>query len=465
MFEVLKQYGSMRTLGGRVKDYTSVMFVCMKDINDTWVVDPENPRTLELIAESPNPEESMRDFFESFVQPYLEALSLEIIGRISQCTNTLKATTLVVFLPFLSKDVCENDETRQRMEALAFKAINRYYHSHGVRIFLFGGATSTGNTCANLFAKLRTTSMSDVVVMHGGYGTAVSNMLAVEEACRRTGLQLADATVACVGYGAGGRPTMRLLAPKCKQSIVVARDQAKMQKGINELNKLLPMANVNDPHRVIGKLTADLDEAVGKADVLVLATNSSEPLVFSNFKKTGLIILNPEVPSTLAPEIARHPLVLAFKAGELRIPGKYSQVTNMAGGGRHAGRFPRPRLRPDEYDVLYKLLDVPTRQDAKACTSEQLVLCLEMAHLLRRSMSVSQFCLERGLKRESLVQPSHDMEWLKYIDRAWKQYGFQLSNFRSDDGEILEKDFARMRALRQAAASATQSAGQLYPAF
>jgi predicted amino acid dehydrogenase len=448
MLKVLRQYGTVRTFEGSVRGTKAVFFVCLKDLMDMGFIDPDTMKFAERILAEPDPiirAQRISKYFNSKAnRKVMEELRLKIIGRIHLRWWILPAEILIVFTPYLS-DVASNPELRAKMEDDLLEGILYYHNTMGVRLFGFGGATSTPPTCTNLFAKTRGL---DILLLHGGYGTGVSNTLVFEKIPEMWGRKLEDLTLTYVGYGCVARPAIRMLAPQCKRTIVVVRNKKKLDNALSRLPDSVS-------RRIESRETKDINEAIFEGDIIGLAANSNDPNELAinpaAFKGKGRVVVDNGVPANLTSAIAHLPSIVPIRGGVIRLPGR-----SYADGLPDGSPLMRWKLRPT--DTLFQQLGMVSRNEANACTCELAILAM-----LIQQQSVDQFCRVHGLDKKSLVEVSHDMAWINFIRKAWSDKGFNLSQLRSPTGVITQADFDRIKAFDQQSSRRTRPA--LRPAY
>jgi fatty aldehyde-generating acyl-ACP reductase len=136
----------------------------------------------------------------------------------------------------------------------------------------------------------------------------------LEEAARCHGIQPESATLAVVGAtGSIGLACAKLLAPSVAELILVGRQESRL-------------ATVDSRVREVGarrvRTSTHLD-AIREADMVLSATNATQPIVLPEHLKHGAVVCDVALPPDVSPRVARErPDVLSFDGGVMDVPGE-----------------------------------------------------------------------------------------------------------------------------------------------
>lgn len=244
---------------------------------------------------------------------------------------------------------------------------------------------------------------SPIPVTTGNSLTIVAGLQSLFRGAHEMGVDPAGATAVVIGAtGSIGSACVRLIAPKVKRAILVARNETRLRKFHEQIAGDLPCES---------SYTTDLSAAVRQADLVLTATSSTQDVIQPEDLRPGAIVCELSLPHDVSRRVAsERPDVLVIEGGNMLVPG--------------TPRFARVREPDQEFD-----LGLPP-QTALACMSETMVLALE-----RR---FEPFTLGRGIDLARVVE----------MERMAARCGFTLAGMRAFDAAIAPEQIA---ATRQAA--------------
>lgn len=218
----------------------------------------------------------------------------------------------------------------------------------------------------------------------------------------------AESTAVVVGAtGSIGSACARLIAPRVKHMILVARNNTRLAKFYDQVKSELPCDS---------SYTTDISEAVRRSQLIITATSSTQDVIQPEDLQTGAVVCELSLPHDVSRRVAvERPDVLVTEGGNMVVPG--------------TPRFERVREPGTDFD-----LGLPPRT-ALACMSETMVLALE-----RR---LECYTLGRGIDLQKVID----------IERMAMRCGFTLADMRAFDAAITPEKIAETRAaaaLRQA---------------
>ena len=210
-----------------------------------------------------------------------------------------------------------------------------------------------------------------------------------------------SATIAIIGAtGSIGSACARLIAPRVKRMILVARNLTRLRKYHDELAPDLACET---------SYTTDVGEAVRQAQLVLTATSSTVEIIHPEDVRTGAVICELSLPHDVSRRISlERPDVLVTEGGNMLVPGN--------------PRFERVRQPGTEFD-----LNLPPRT-ALACMSETMVLALENR--------LEPYTLGRGI----------DVDRVREIEAMATRCGFALADMRAFDTAITPEKIAATRA-------------------
>ena len=209
-----------------------------------------------------------------------------------------------------------------------------------------------------------------------------------------------QATAAVVGAtGSIGSACLRLIAPRVKRVILVARNQTRLAKYYESVAGELPCAS---------GYTTDISHAVRQSQLILTATSSTQDVIEPEDLQAGAVVCELSLPHDVSRRVAlERPDVLVTEGGNMLVPGN--------------PRFERVRERGTDFD-----LNLPTRT-ALACMAETMVLALEGR--------LESYTLGRGIDLGKVVE----------IERLAAKDGFSLAGMRAFDAAITPEQIENKR--------------------
>ncbi len=246
---------------------------------------------------------------------------------------------------------------------------------------------------------------SPIPVTTGNSLTIAAGIQSFFRGADEMGIDPAESTVAVVGAtGSIGSACARLIAPRVKHLILVARNQTRLAKFYDEIKHELPCES---------SFTTDISEAVRPSQLILTATSSTQDIIQPEDLQTGAVVCELSLPHDVSRRVAlERPDVLVTEGGNMVVPG--------------TPRFDRIREPGTEFD-----LGLPPRT-ALACMSETMVLALE--HRLE------SYTLGRGIELKKVIE----------IEDMANRCGFTLADMRAFDVAITPEKIAATRAAADA---------------
>jgi len=240
-----------------------------------------------------------------------------------------------------------------------------------------------------------------IPVTTGNSLTIAAGIQSLFRGAREMEIDPARATATVIGAtGSIGSACVRLIAPRVRRIIMVARNATRLRRFHEEIAPSLPCAS---------EYTTDVSEAVRRSDLILTATSSTQDVIQPEDLRVGAVVCELSLPHDVSRRVAlERPDVLVIEGGNMLIPGE--------------PRFERVREPGQEFS-----LNLPPRT-ALACMSETMVLALEE----RREC----YTLGRGIALEKVVE----------IERLAERCGFTLAGMRAFDTAITPEKIAAIRA-------------------
>jgi fatty aldehyde-generating acyl-ACP reductase len=209
-----------------------------------------------------------------------------------------------------------------------------------------------------------------------------------------------ESTAVVVGAtGSIGSACVRLIAPRVRHVILVARNATRLRSLHEELASELACSS---------EFTTDVSAAVRRAQLVLTATSSTYDVIEPEDLQTGAVVCELSLPHDVSRRVATlRPDVLVTEGGNMLVPGE--------------PRFERVQRPGTEFD-----LNLPPRT-ALACMSETMVLALE-----RRFES---YTLGRGIDLAKVIE----------IEAMAERCGFKLAGMRAFDAAITPERVAAIR--------------------
>lgn len=244
---------------------------------------------------------------------------------------------------------------------------------------------------------------SPIPVTTGNSLTIAAGLQSLFRGAQEMGIDVQEATAVVVGAtGSIGSACVRLIAPRVKRVILVARNATRLRKFHGSIKDQLPCESSS---------TLDISSAVRQSQLILTATSSTQDVIEPEDLQTGAVVCELSLPHDVSRRVAlERPDVLVTEGGNMRVPGR--------------PRFDRVREPGTEFD-----LNLP-RGTALACMSETMVLALEDR--------CESYTLGRGIEVERVIE----------IERLATRCGFTLADMRAFDTAITPQ---KLEATRRAA--------------
>jgi fatty aldehyde-generating acyl-ACP reductase len=242
---------------------------------------------------------------------------------------------------------------------------------------------------------------SPIPVTTGNSLTIAAGVQSLFRGASEMGIDAKEATAVVVGAtGSIGSACVRLIAPRVRHVVLVARNATRLRNLHEELAKDLACSS---------EYTTDVSAAVRRAQLILTATSSVHDVIEPEDLQTGAVVCELSLPHDVSRRVATlRPDVLVTEGGNMLVPGE--------------PRFERVQRPGTEFD-----LNLPPRT-ALACMSETMVLALE-----RRFES---YTLGRGIDVGKVVE----------IEGMADRCGFKLGGMRAFDAAITPEKIAATRA-------------------
>ncbi|HEY5427014.1 MAG TPA: hypothetical protein VIJ77_10720 [Candidatus Tumulicola sp.] len=215
------------------------------------------------------------------------------------------------------------------------------------------------------------------------------------------GIDPSASTAVVVGAtGSIGAACVRLIAPKVRHVVLVARNETRLRKFHEQIAGEVECET---------SFTTDISPAVRRSQLVLTATSSTREVIQPEDLQTGAVVCELSLPHDVSRRVAQErPDVLVTEGGNMFVPG--------------TPRFERVRERGTDFD-----LNLPPRT-ALACMSETMVLALEGR--------LEPYTLGRGIELQKVI----DMEAMA------QRCGFTLADMRAFDAAITPERIAATRA-------------------
>jgi len=251
---------------------------------------------------------------------------------------------------------------------------------------------------------------SPIPVTTGNSLTIAAGVQSLFRGAQEMGIDPAASTAAVVGAtGSIGSACARLIAPKVRRIILVARNATRLRKFHEEVAGELGCESEH---------TTDIPSAVRRSQLILTATTSTKDVIEPEDLQSGAVVCELSLPHDVSRRVAQErPDVLVIEGGNMLVPG--------------TPRFERVREPGTDFD-----LNLPART-ALACMSETMILALEGR--------LEPFTLGRGIELEKIVE----------IEAMAERCGFTLAGMRAFDAAITPEKLAATRdAVRAVSAKA-----------
>ena len=252
-------------------------------------------------------------------------------------------------------------------------------------------------------AGITINARSPIPVTTGNSLTIAAGVQSFFRGASEMGVDPASCTATVIGAtGSIGAACVRLIAPKVRRMILVARNATRLRNFYDAIRDELPCET---------EIATDVSAAVRRAELILTATSSTQDVIEPEDLQTGAVVCELSLPHDVSRRVADdRPDVLVVEGGNMRVPGH--------------PRFERVREPGTEFD-----LGLPART-ALACMSETMILALEDR--------LEPYTLGRGIKLEKVVE----------IQEMAERCGFELADMRAFDAAITPQ---RIAATREAA--------------
>ena len=242
---------------------------------------------------------------------------------------------------------------------------------------------------------------SPIPVTTGNSLTIGAGVASLFRGANEMGIDAPAATAAVIGAtGSIGSACVHMIAPKVKHLILVARNETRLQKFHESVVAELGCET---------SYTTDISSAVGRAQLVLTATSSTQDVIEPQHLQTGAVVCELSLPHDVSRRVAlERPDVLVTEGGNMLVPG--------------TPRFERVRERGTDFD-----LNLPPGT-ALACMSETMVLALEGRF--------EPYTLGRGIDLQKVVE----------MNAMAARCGFALADMRAFDAAITPERIASIRA-------------------
>ncbi|MBV9270121.1 MAG: shikimate dehydrogenase [Candidatus Eremiobacteraeota bacterium] len=241
---------------------------------------------------------------------------------------------------------------------------------------------------------------SPIPVTTGNSLTISAGIQSLFRGADEMGIDPSESTAVVIGAtGSIGSACARIMAPKVKRLILVARNQTRLSKFYDSVKDELPCET---------SFTTDISAAVRESQLILTATSSTQDVILPEDLQTGVVVCELSLPHDVSRRVAdERPDVLVIEGGNMVVPGN--------------PMFERVREPGTEFD-----LNLPPRT-ALACMSETMVLAL--------NNRLEPYTLGRGIELNKVLE----------IERMADAAGFKLADMRAFDAAITHEDIAARR--------------------
>lgn len=256
----------------------------------------------------------------------------------------------------------------------------------------FTGVVGDGGVTVNERAPIPVTTGNSLTIAAG--------IASLFRGAQEMGIDAAASTVTVVGAtGSIGSACVRLIAPRVRHVVLVARNETRLRKFHEQIAAELPCAS---------SYTTDISAAVRSAQLILTATSSTQDVIEPEDLQTGAVVCELSLPHDVSRRVAQErPDALVTEGGNMLVPGE--------------PRFERVREPGSEFD-----LNLPPRT-ALACMSETMVLALEGR--------LEAYTLGRGIDVQKVIE----------IETMAARCGFRLADMRAFDAAITPEQIVRTR--------------------
>src|SRR5579884_139967 len=242
---------------------------------------------------------------------------------------------------------------------------------------------------------------SPIPVTTGNSLTIAAGIQSLFRGAQEMHIDTRDATAVVVGAtGSIGSACAKLIAPKVRHLVLVARNNTRLAKFHDAIKNELPCSS---------SYTTDVSDAVRQGRLILTATSSTQDVIQPEDLQTGAVVCELSLPHDVSRRVAQlRPDVLVTEGGNMKLPGN--------------AYMERVREPGQEFD-----LNLP-RGTALACMSETMVLALENR--------LEPYTLGRGIELDKVIE----------IEKMAERCGFALADMRAFDAAITPEKIAATRA-------------------
>ncbi|MGB6516995.1 MAG: hypothetical protein WBE79_00665, partial [Candidatus Cybelea sp.] len=210
---------------------------------------------------------------------------------------------------------------------------------------------------------------SPIPVTTGNSLTIAAGVASLFRGAQEMGIDPSASTAVVIGAtGSIGSACARLIAPRVKRLVLVARNETRLRKFHEENSSELGCAS---------EYTTDTSAAVRRAQLVLTATTSTQDVIEPEDLQPGAVVCELSLPHDVSRRVAQErPDILVSEGGNMVVPGE--------------PRFERVREQGTEFD-----LNLPPRT-ALACMSETMILGLENR--------LEPFTLGRGIELKTIIE-------------------------------------------------------------
>ncbi|HTU80951.1 MAG TPA: polysaccharide biosynthesis protein [Candidatus Acidoferrales bacterium] len=252
---------------------------------------------------------------------------------------------------------------------------------------------------------------SPIPVTTGNSLTIAAGVQSLFRGVEEMEVDASSSTAVVVGAtGSIGSACMRMIAPKVRRVILVARNETRLRKFHESVAGELPCES---------SYTTDISAAVRQSQIVLTATSSTQDVIYPEDLQTGAVVCELSLPHDVSRRVAvERPDVLVTEGGNMNVPGD--------------PRFERVREPGTDFD-----LNLPPRV-ALACMSETMVLALEGR--------IEPYTLGRGIELPKVIE----------IQEMAARCGFTLAGMRAFDAAISDEKIAATRTAAKKRKSRTE---------
>jgi len=241
---------------------------------------------------------------------------------------------------------------------------------------------------------------SPIPVTTGNSLTIAAGIQSLFRGAQEMHIDTRDATAVVVGAtGSIGSACAKLIAPKVRHLVLVARNNTRLAKFHDAIKNELPCSS---------SYTTDVSDAVRQGRLILTATSSTQDVIQPEDLQTGAVVCELSLPHDVSRRVAElRPDVLVIEGGNMKLPG--------------SPRMERVREPGQDFD-----LNLPPGT-ALACMSETMVLALENR--------LEAYTLGRGIDVNKVIE----------IEQMASRCGFTLADMRAFDAAITPEKITAIR--------------------